>query len=203
MLLLVLISDGLGGEGTITTDFQRQAEGYILTELGGVPVDGDTITVTWLNSNDDVSGRTDHVDLGVTQANSGLYNAGTSSWTGFTQVIDGDLLVQGTVVADRLILDGATLRGTADGALQVGRIQAENLDVDSVTAGAIAADAVNAVNINLTGALEIRTDSAGSLLWGLESAFDVTNDGLFLGNATNKPGDIRFVVGYYRELHLL
>ena len=169
----------------------------------GGPRGGDVVSITYLEANTYVDlvndpNRTDKA--GNTANRSAIHNGqGTSlnNWTAFALVIDGDLLVAGTVVAEALVVDGATLIPNADGTgeLTVGEINADNIAANSINAKQINTGAVNTEKLNLNGRLDVVTTSAGSIAWGKDSATNLSVPGLFMGNTDAGNTTSRFILG--------
>ena len=159
--------------------------------VSGVPIGGDTVVATYQDSNEAPGNTT---TLAALHDGTGIAN---DDWTAFELVIDGDLLVQGTVVAEALIVDGATLIPSPDGGgqLTVGQINADNINANQITTEKIAAGAATFDKIDLNGQLAVSTAGSGAISWGKNDADDVNSVGLFLGNANATNTDPRFVLG--------
>ena len=157
----------------------------------GVPIGGDTSVITFLESSE-LPGNT--TTLSAIHDGTGTAD---DDWTEFELVIDGDLLVQGTVVAEALIVDGATLVPNPDGngELTVGQINADNINANQITTAKLAAGAATFDKIDLNGQLRVSTEGSGAISWGKNDANDVNSVGLYLGNANATNPDPRFVLG--------
>ena len=161
------------------------------TIASGSAIAGDTAVITFLDSTELPGNTTTRAAI---HDGTGILD---DDWNEFELVIDGDLLVQGTVVAEALIIDGATLQSAPGGlgVLTVGRINAANINANAVTTEKLVAGAATFDKIDLNGQLQVNTDGSGAIAWGKNDAADVNSVGLFLGNenATNQLP--RFVLG--------
>ena len=154
----------------------------------GNPINGDVFVLTYQDASDSTpAGTFTHSTLHDTSE--------TIPWSEFELVIDGDLLVEGTIVAEKLIIDGATLESDGNGALQVGTINAENINADQITTEKLAAGAATFEKIDLNGPLVVETTGDGSITWGKSNANDTTTSGLFMGNANAFTIEPRFILG--------
>ena len=161
------------------------------TIASGSAIAGDTAVITFLDSTELPGNTTTRAAI---HDGTGILD---DDWNEFELVIDGDLLVQGTVVAEALIIDGATLQSAPGGlgVLTVGQINAANINANAVTTEKLVAGAATFDKIDLNGQLQVSTQGSGAIAWGKNDAADVNSVGLFLGNenATNQLP--RFVLG--------
>ena len=157
----------------------------------GVPIGGDTSVITFLESSE-LPGNT--TTLSAIHDGTGTAD---DDWTEFKLVIDGDLLVRGTVVAEALIVDGATLVPNPDGngELTVGQINADNINANQITTTKLAARAATFDKIDLNGQLNVDTDGSGAIAWGKNDAESISTPGLFMGNANATNPVSRFILG--------
>ena len=114
----------------------------------------------------------------------GIYKRvnGVDRWVGNNPFIDGNLLVDGTIAADKI---------------QANAITATQIAADTITATEIAADTITALQIDVTVALSVQdlgltgtlvVDSqSGAIGWGKTGPLDFTNTGLFIGNEGGSP----------------
>ena len=162
----------------------------------GNPIPGDVVILTFLDSTELPGNTTTRAAIFNGDENATPSNI-NDDWTEFEFVIDGDLLVQGTVVAEALIIDGATLQSAPGGlgVLTVGQINAANINANAVTTAKLDAGAATFDKINLNGQLIVETDGSGAISWGKTGANDVNSGGLFMGNANATNTVSRFVLG--------
>ena len=176
-------------QASTTTITQVQ---YSCSLASGSPIAGDVVVLTFRNANE---------PLGFTATRSSIHNGQTDlsadDWGTFELVIDGDLLVQGTIVAEALIIDGATLQAAPDGGgvLTVGQINTANINAGQITTGLLDAEAVTVDKINLNDQLTVNAAGAGAIAWGKSNGFDYNNTGLFLGNINTTNPVPRFIMG--------
>jgi len=104
----------------------------------------------------------------VTQFNAPRHFAETRLWNGTiwaptTANLDGNRLVAGTVAAQALALDGVTLRGNADGALEVGRISASQIEANAILTNKLRSNVI----VSPTIIMPTKTHR-GHFTWGID-----------------------------------
>jgi hypothetical protein len=137
--------------------------------------------------------RTDEVTL-----HSGNYSETKvytgSAWTSVVAQFNGSILVNGTVVADKIAAGAITTDKIDAGAITAGKISAGAITADKIQAGAITADKITASSAAIAGSgtfgLGAGTNISG---YGAVGAFEATaanKFGLIGASATDQPGTV-------------
>lgn len=131
-----------------------------------------------------------------------IYNETTDTWNEQEEVIDGDLIVTGTITANQI---------------DTGTIQTGNIAGGAVESGNLAPDAVNSSLININSPLNFG-EPTSAILGGRESLSDFSTAGFYIGRtssdgtnadgfqlshtSTNNNGDVQGVVHDYTGFNI-
>ena len=107
---------------------------------------------------------------------------GTDTWTAPQELIDGDLVVDGTIVGDKMQANTITANQIAALA-----ITTDELSAEAVTAGKVAAGAIHSNNITIDDNIEF-SNSASGIIFGKNALTDPTA-GAFYGRGTDTGGN--------------